>query len=341
MIVPHKITYIYDESGIVGAVQTYNSTTETFYFDRNIKGDVIGIFNASGTQIAKYSYDAWGNQKVTTYSSNNFSGYNPIRYRGYYFDAESGFYFLNARYYNPTWRRFISPDDTAYLDPDTPSGLNLYAYCDNNPVMGYDPNGTFDWNKFWKTSLGVTMAIGLAALAIGATIVSGGSLGLLVAGFAMGAAASFVGQGIGNVLSGERFFNDFSLSSIIMGGLAGAAFITGVGGFWGAVAIGAVSNAGTSALENKSWANIGASAIVGGISAGVGFGLGKIVSNYVFKNSGMTFIDYFELGIIDTNAIFAVWHAFAASWYTFLPSLTTSASRGVIKALGNKGIGWF
>lgn len=72
-----------------------------------------------------------------------------------------------------------------------------------------------------------------------------------------GAAASFVGQGIGNVLSGENFFNDFRLSSIIMGGLAGAAFITGVGGLWGAVAIGAVSNAGTLALENKSWANIG------------------------------------------------------------------------------------
>ena len=207
--------------------------------------------------------------------------------------------------------------------------------------MGYDPNGTFDWNNFWKTALGVTAAVGLAALAIGATIVSGGSFGLLAAGFAMGAAASFVGQGIGNVLSGENFFYDFSLSSIIMGGLAGAAFITGVGGFWGAVAIGAVSNAGTSALENKSWTNIGASAIVGGVAAGIGFGVGRVVSNHVFKNSGMTFMDYFELGIIDTNVIFAAGHAFAASWYTFLPSLATSASRGVIKALGNKGIGWF
>ena len=84
---------------------------------------------------------SWGNPKLTTYSTNNFSGYNPIRYRGYYFDAESGFYFLNARYYNPAWRRFISPDNTSCLDPDIPNGLNLYAYCNNDPVNYSDPSG--------------------------------------------------------------------------------------------------------------------------------------------------------------------------------------------------------
>ena len=78
-----------------------------------------------------------------------------------------------------------------------------------------------------------------------------------------------------------------------------------------------------------------------GVAAGIGFEIGKLVSNYVFKNSGMTFMDYFELGILDTNAIFAAVHAFIASWYTFIPSLATSASRGITKALGNKGIGWF
>ena len=135
------ITYLYDESGIIGAIQKRGTVEETFYFDRNIKGDVVGIYNASGTRIAKYSYDSWGNSKLTTLLSNNFSGYNPIRYRGYYFDAESGLYFLNARYYNPTWRRFISPDDTAYLNPETPNGLNLYAYCNNDPVNYSDPSG--------------------------------------------------------------------------------------------------------------------------------------------------------------------------------------------------------
>ena len=209
------------------------------------------------------------------------------------------------------------------------------------PVMCVDPNGTINWNRFWKMTLGVIVGAGLAALAIGATVATGGSFGLLAAGFAMGAAASVVGQGVGNLISGESFFNDISVESVVMGGIAGAAFITGVGGFWGAVAIGAVSNAGTSALENKSWANIGASAIVGGVAAGIGYGLGKFVSNNVYKNSGLTFMDYYESGLIDTNSVVAAGYAFVASWNTFLPSLVTSASRGGIKALGNKGIGFF
>lgn len=149
-------------------VYTANGTSSTYYFDRNIKGDVIGIYDASGTQIAKYSYDSWGNQKITTYSSNNFSGYNPIRYRGYYFDAESGLYFLNARYYNPAWRRFISPDDTAYLDLDTPSGLNLYAYCNNDPVNYSDPSGNF----------AISIGFLVASMAIGAVIGAGVSGGI-------------------------------------------------------------------------------------------------------------------------------------------------------------------
>ena len=128
------VLYLYDESGIIGAIQKYNSTTETFYFDRNIKGDVIGIYNASGTQIAKYSYDAWGKCTPKTLVSNSFSSYNPIRYRGYYYDRETTLYYLNARYYDPSWRRFISPDHVSSLNPSTANGLNLYSYADNNPI---------------------------------------------------------------------------------------------------------------------------------------------------------------------------------------------------------------
>lgn len=63
-----------------------------------------------------------------------FAVYNGIGYRGYHFDSETGWYYLNARYYSPEWRRFISPDDTAYLDPKNVNGLNLYCYCENDPV---------------------------------------------------------------------------------------------------------------------------------------------------------------------------------------------------------------
>ena len=199
------ILYLYDESGIVGAIQKYNSTTETFYFDRNIKGDVIGIYNASGTRIAKYSYDSWGNSKVTTLSSNNFSAYNPIRYRGYYFDAESGFYFLNARYYNPQWRKFISPDDTAYLDPDTPNGLNLYAYCNNDPANCSDPSGN---SVIGALLLGVAIGavVGGAIGYVSAKyiyedldIVRATLMGALFGGIIGGAVGLAIGSGAGSV----------------------------------------------------------------------------------------------------------------------------------------------
>ena len=66
---------------------------------------------------------------------------NPIRYRGYYYDAETGLYYLRARYYDPETGRFISQDDISYLAPTHLSGLNLYAYCNDNPVSNIDPNG--------------------------------------------------------------------------------------------------------------------------------------------------------------------------------------------------------
>ena len=99
--------------------------------------------------MVKYVYDVWGNHRVlnpngTENISTRFVGnVNPIRYRSYYYDTETGLYYLNARYYDPEVCRFISPDDISYLDPETIGGTNLYAYCNNNPVMNIDPTGQF------------------------------------------------------------------------------------------------------------------------------------------------------------------------------------------------------
>ena len=101
---------------------------------------IIGIYNTSGTKVGGYAYDAWGNCNITL-NTNGIAAKNPIRYRGYYYDNEFGLYYLNARYYSPEWRRFISPDDTAYLDTETPNGINLYVYCNNDPVNYKDPSG--------------------------------------------------------------------------------------------------------------------------------------------------------------------------------------------------------
>ena len=159
-----EFVYLYDESGMVGFTYSVNGATPTsYYYQRNLLGDVIGIYTASGTKVVEYAYDAWGNCTIAYSSNDTLANDNPIRYRGYYFDQETGWYFLNARYYSPEWRRFISPDDTAYLNPENVNGCNLYCYCGNNPVMFMDPMGNM--------SFSVDDASNILGVAILATIV--------------------------------------------------------------------------------------------------------------------------------------------------------------------------
>ena len=118
---------------------------------KNLQGDVVAVVDESGTVLVEYIYSAYG-EFFTEYVTSNTSirtilDYSPFRYRGYMYDAESGFYYLNSRYYDPEVGRFVNADSyeviTASLSALTDK--NLYAYCDNNPVMRTDHNGEF-WN---------------------------------------------------------------------------------------------------------------------------------------------------------------------------------------------------
>ena len=96
-----------------------------------------------------YRYDAWGNCTIDGTTTNyDLAHANPIRYRGYYYDEDTKLYYLNARYYSPEFRRFISLDDTNYLVPKNVNGLNLYCYCNNDPVLFVDYNGTFAYTMW-------------------------------------------------------------------------------------------------------------------------------------------------------------------------------------------------
>ena len=114
----------------------------------NVRGDVQAIYNASGNLVAEYTYDAWGNVTEIRDSSgaeitdqSNIGHLNRIRYRGYYYDVETGWYYLKSRYYDVEIGRFLNAD--GYVSTGTGLlGHNMFAYCDNNPVNFADPTGT-------------------------------------------------------------------------------------------------------------------------------------------------------------------------------------------------------
>ena len=105
---------------------------------------ILGLIDKKGNFVVKYNYDAWGKllDKVVLIDC-IVSRHNPFIYKGYYFDSETNFYYLNSRYYSPEFCRFISPDSVDYLEPRSFNGLNLYCYCANNPIMNIDPSGHF------------------------------------------------------------------------------------------------------------------------------------------------------------------------------------------------------
>jgi RHS repeat-associated protein len=117
-----------------------------YVYLKNLQGDVVGIVNTSGAIVAEYAYDAWGNLTSTT-GNNAIADANPFRYRGYYFDSETGLYYLQSRYYDAEVGRFINADDPEYLEGltaiDERLGVNLFVYCGNNPVNKEDGSGSF------------------------------------------------------------------------------------------------------------------------------------------------------------------------------------------------------
>ena len=139
-----EMYYIYNQQGVAGFYLN-NKTNSNYFasglytFRKNIFGDITDIYYGS-TRVASYKYDAWGNCTVENFplegTDEDFSigNLNPFRYRGYYWCEALQMYHLQTRWYDPIIGRFISPDSYEYLDPETIGGLNLYAYCLNNPV---------------------------------------------------------------------------------------------------------------------------------------------------------------------------------------------------------------
>lgn len=144
-----ELYFLYDDSNQPYALIYKSSATAEpsfYYYLLNVQGDVIALMNANGTIVAEYQYDPWGVPTVKTASNAQGSdaaigNVNPLRYRGYYYDTETGFYYLQSRYYDPVIGRFISADN--YMSTGQGFiGCNMFAYCTNNPVCYVDEDGS-------------------------------------------------------------------------------------------------------------------------------------------------------------------------------------------------------
>ena len=142
--------YCYDANGQLYAVSyKANSSTDavTYYYAHNWRGDITSIYDGDGNMVAKYEYDVWGNVLTVTNSNNSeitdpnhIANLNPFRYCSYYYDSESGLYYLMSRYYDPVVHRFLNADGY-FQSGDNILDTNMNAYCQNNPIMNSDPTG--------------------------------------------------------------------------------------------------------------------------------------------------------------------------------------------------------
>lgn len=149
--------YYYDSTGTREAVE-YNGSVYYYYY--NAQGDVLGLIDEDLNVVVEYTYDSWGRvMSVSGSLAGTLGQDNPFRYRGYYYDTETGLYYLNSRYYDPEIGRFINAD--SLIDNRGIITQNLFQYCGNNPVNNADPSG----NLF-----GAIVGIGLLVIGMVATL---------------------------------------------------------------------------------------------------------------------------------------------------------------------------
>ena len=228
----------YDEQSRPAMVE-YNGIW--YGYVKNLQGDIVGIVDSNGTEVVKYSYDAWGKVMSTSGSKGGTLGKaNPFRYRGYVYDEETGLYYAQERYYNPEWCRFISVDDSDAVKAmqTEQTDKNLYAYCDNNPIIREDKEG-----EFWNFVVGAVVGAAIGATTqiisnvasgnnwtdgVGTAEATGAASGLLaasgvgLAGAVVGNAAISMAGNAANQVIENGGFEDFDAVDMLVDGAAGA-----------------------------------------------------------------------------------------------------------------------
>ena len=150
---------------------------DTYLYEKNIQGDVVAVYDYDGNLVVRYAYNAWGAVSETEYGSEyceeSFEVLcNPFRYRRYYYDTETGFYYVSSRYYDPEIGRWINADDVECLGTEGEFiSYNLFAYCLNNPVNRTDMNGNWSLPNWAKVVIGAVATVSAVAV----TVATGGA----------------------------------------------------------------------------------------------------------------------------------------------------------------------
>ena len=178
------LIYIYDASGQPIGINYLKCvgntvTKEAYLLGTNIQGDITCIYDTAGNRVVTYTYDAWGKiLSVTGTAANTIGRYNPLRYRGYYYDIETGFYYLNSRYYDPNVGRFLNSDSQIAGVGGDIRGYNLFSYCMNDPVNLRDSNG--NWPRWITAAVAVAATVVAVVAVVSAPVVAGVAVAVAV-----------------------------------------------------------------------------------------------------------------------------------------------------------------
>jgi RHS repeat-associated protein len=197
----NRLDYYYDE---VGMPYGFKYNWSEYFYIKNLQGDVICVTDSSGAIIVKYTYDPRGAIiSITDAKGNDVSGnslnignINPFRYRSYYYDRETGMYYLNSKYYDPMTCRFINADNSVLTGGSDTSCHNMFSYGENNPIMNIDPTGAF---SFKNVCMGIGIGIAVVGVVAAVVAVTGATAGVGTVALAGGVTAAIGAAGMTEV----------------------------------------------------------------------------------------------------------------------------------------------
>lgn len=279
-----------------------------YFYRKDAQGNIIALIDSNGNKVVQYIYDAWGNHSIS--GDEVLGNLNPFRYRSYYYDTETGLYYLQTRYYDPETGRFISQDSVEYADPESINGLNLYAYCGNNPVMRIDPTGTFLFSFLIAVLAGALiggLVGGVSAVANGDNFWGGFLSGALVGGVLGGAMIlggatmlAVAGKAVSGFVVASTFAAKATLLATTVIGTATVSFVAGMGAY-------AIEESINGREVNTS--EMIRQGINTGIKGLISFGTGMILAttgvyNYLLENIKWSFAEKIKMMVVRSTASF-------------------------------------